>query len=192
MASGKQHIRKAVLRNRRLLDERTYAQRNKLLCVNADDFIDRTQPAFVHCFLPIVANREPDTWPIIERLVERGIQPVVSSTDFETETMSHFLYTEILQFENDRFGIPTPVDGETADLQKVDLVFIPLLAVDSLGNRVGYGKGYYDRLLPDMRPDVIKVGLNLCPTFDAFPFAEVQDVPVKHIITPFEIIDCKG
>ncbi len=190
MSAGKKHIRKAILRNRRLLDTRVYQKRNEQLLQNVLKVLALYLPKYVHCFLPISANREPNTWPIVKGFVDKEIQMVVSATDFESQNMTHFLYTDKLVFEDDKFGIPTPVSGVDADLQAIDLVFIPLLAADKKGNRIGYGKGYYDRLLPEMRKDVLKVGLNLCPTFDFFPFAEEQDVPLDCLVTPFEIIHC--
>ena len=105
--------------------------------------------------------------------------------------MTHYWHNDSLVFENDRFGIPTPVNGQPANTSEIDLVIIPLLAADKKGNRIGYGKGYYDRLLTEMRSDVLKIGVTLGPAFDHFTFAEPHDINLDYLITPFEVIMCK-
>ena len=44
--------------------------------------------------------------------------------------------------------------------EMIDVVFVPLLAYDKQGNRVGYGKGFYDKFLSECKPNVVKIGLS--------------------------------
>jgi len=191
MSDAKSKIRKGVLFNRRLLSPDIFQIRNKQVTDQLLEFCIKRQVESVHCFLPIARNKEVDTWQLISELVKEKIQVVVSATDFDNQTMSHYEYYENLKFEYDRFGIPTPVKGKNADLATVDLVIIPLLAADKKGNRVGYGKGYYDRLLTEMTSNVLKIGVTLGPLFDQFSFVEPHDICLDYLITPFEIVKCK-
>lgn len=50
-------------------------------------------------------------------------------------------------FKLNDFGIEEPSGGTEVDEEDIDMVLVPLLAFDTQGNRVGYGKGYYDRFL---------------------------------------------
>ena len=190
MSDAKAKVRKGVLFNRRLLDSEVFESRNAALTNRLFDFLQQQSVTSVHVFLPIAKNNEPNTWPVIEQLVEAGVTVVVSATDFERQIMTHYTYNESLIFENDRFGIPTPVNGEQADTSTIDAVIIPLLAADKKGNRIGYGKGYYDRLLTEMQSNLLKVGVNLGPTFDHFTFAEPHDISLDYLITPFEVVEC--
>lgn len=190
MSDAKRLIRKGTLINRRLLDPHVYEERNRQVVHRALQLATQLNAQCIHCFLAIERNREVDTWPIIREVTENQKSVVVSATDFDNHTMTHFFYSKELGFENDAFGIPTPVDGQSADLSKVDLVFIPMLAGDKLGNRIGYGKGYYDQLLAATNAEVVKVGLTLAPLFDQFRFAEPHDIALDYIITPFECIKC--
>ena len=61
-------------------------------------------------------------------------------------------------------GIPEPEQAIEADFSKVDLVLVPLCAADKMGNRIGYGGGFYDRLLSNS--NTMKVGLSLSPLLD--------------------------
>jgi 5-formyltetrahydrofolate cyclo-ligase len=68
------------------------------------------------------------------------------------------------------------------------MVVVPLLAVDSNGQRVGYGAGFYDRFLETTKPTVFTVGLSqfsilVEPISDVLP----TDIPIQQVITPLTI-----
>ena len=72
-----------------------------------------------------------------------------------------------------RFGIPEPENGGRIDPRRLDIVLTPLVAFDARGNRLGMGKGYYDRTLQGLRatdPAVLAIGV-------AFALQEVERVP---------------
>lgn len=190
MFEPKYVVRKGTLFNRRMLSDAEWQLRNTQACEHAQNLLIEKKVNCFHLFLPIKRNKEADLWQVLSGAIARGNQVIVSATDFEKQTMSHFLYTNDLVFEEDRFGIPTPRGGEPADLSQLDLIFIPMLAGDKYGNRVGYGKGYYDRLLNDMPSDLLKVGVSLNTLFDRFTFAEEHDIALDYVITPHELIKC--
>lgn len=176
----KDKVRRGVLHNRQLLAEHVYAQRCQQVMHHSMQLLAERHITCVHTFLPIVKNREVNTWPLLEQF--QG-QVILSVTDFRSRTMHHVQYQPGMEMVTDRLGIPTPVGGEAADLATVQAVLIPLLAADKAGQRIGYGQGYYDRLLPLM-PAALKVGLSLAPLFDAFLFAEPHDQPLNCCVTP--------
>ncbi len=79
------------------------------------------------------------------------------------------------------FRIEEPDGDEVADVDTIDLVIVPAVAYDHQGNRVGRGKGYYDRLLSRIKAVKIGVGYDfqLFDTIDAEP----HDIPVDIVIT---------
>jgi 5-formyltetrahydrofolate cyclo-ligase len=96
-----------------------------------------------------------------------------------------------------RFGIPEPVTPHEwfAPFQ-LDLVFVPLLAFDRRGNRLGYGGGYYDRsfafLKDQLRPtEPLLVGIAY--DFQELPQIDPErwDVSLDFIATDRELIDCR-
>ena len=103
--------------------------------------------------------------------------------------MTHFLLTENTKFIKNAYNIPEPVDGIEVPVSKIEVVFVPLLAFDSKGNRVGYGKGFYDTFLSECQPGTIKIGLSL---FDAEPIIEDTsdiDVSLDYCVTPGRIYE---
>ena len=74
-------------------------------------------------------------------------------------------------------------DQRRAEVQELDLLVIPGLAFDRQGGRLGYGKGYFDRLLPGARPDALLAAVAFeCQLFDAVPM-QPYDVRVDAVIT---------
>jgi 5-formyltetrahydrofolate cyclo-ligase len=65
----------------------------------------------------------------------------------------------------------------------LDLIIVPGVAFDRLGGRIGHGKGYYDRLLTQVRPDAVTVGI--CFECQLFPEAprSAHDVPMDLVVT---------
>ena len=63
-----------------------------------------------------------------------------------------------------------------------------MLIFDLKGNRIGYGKGYYDRFLQECRQDVLKVGLTSNVPLDLIPGVEEHDMPLDYCIYPYGVL----
>jgi 5-formyltetrahydrofolate cyclo-ligase len=92
-------------------------------------------------------------------------------------------------FSFNRYHIAEPVNGEVISPEKIDMIFVPLLAFDQLGYRVGYGKGYYDRYISRCRPDVLKVGFSFFEPIPAIEDINQFDVPLSLCITPMRVYE---
>lgn len=180
----KSYLRKVILQYRILADGFLYAQRNEQLCHEVTKFIVRKEIKKAHAFLAIKKNNEPDISPLFERLWREDRQVVVSKTDFMFKQMRHYLLDAKTDLEVNKKGIPEPVDAQEVTLDDLDAIFVPLLVSDRQGYRIGYGGGYYDRLLAETNS--LKVGLSLSPPVDAILQKEDWDIPLDYLITPFK------
>lgn len=143
--------------------------------------------SYYHLFLSISEKREINTEFILHVLQGKDKNVVVSRSNFETFDLTNYLLTDSTVLKKNFYGIPEPVDGIEIAPHKIEVVFIPLLAFDEKGNRIGYGKGFYDRFLSSCTGETIKVGLSF---FEAEPFiTEVSemDVPLDYCVTPSKI-----
>ena len=146
------------------------------------------QMASIHVYLPINSKYEVDTWPIIKDLwaKERRVAvPVMDSVEHRVISCELVPFTKLQ--ENHR-KVPEPVERKIFDDKSLDIVLAPLLAIDKLGYRVGYGKGYYDRFLKTLSKKVLKVGLSFFPPVDRISDIDPWDIAMDYCITPKEII----
>lgn len=100
---------------------------------------------------------------------------------------------DILPYDRSRlalgaFHIEEPQGDETCSMDDIEMVVVPAVAYDSAGNRVGRGKGFYDRLLADT--SALKVGVGYSFQCVESIDAEPHDVRVDIVITPDGIIRC--
>jgi 5-formyltetrahydrofolate cyclo-ligase len=101
--------------------------------------------------------------------------------------MHHFLLTDNTKIRKNEYNIPEPLDGIEVPPSKIEVVFIPLLAYDSHGNRVGYGKGFYDIFLSECHPETIKIGLSFFEPESIIEDVAVNDIRLDYCITPNKI-----
>src|SRR5258708_1646805 len=105
--------------------------------------IQLSKSGCLHLFLPIRNTNEVDTYLIFNELVKKfsNLTIAVSKSNFEEYTMQFFKYTMDTKLIENAFGISEPEEGEFVNPEQLDLVLVPMIAVDKLGNRIGYGKG---------------------------------------------------
>jgi 5-formyltetrahydrofolate cyclo-ligase len=139
---------------------------------------------YYHIFLPIEEQKEVNTEFILNILSGKDKNIVISKSNFETLEMTHYLLTDNTKIKKNSYNIPEPIDGIEISSEKIDVVFVPLLAFDKLGNRVGYGKGFYDRFLSGCREHVIKIGLSFFEAEDLIEDTNPKDVKLDYCVIP--------
>jgi 5-formyltetrahydrofolate cyclo-ligase len=146
--------------------------------------LDIWDHSFYHIFLSITRHKEVNTEYLLNILSGKDKHIVVSKSDFKDHTMSHFLLTDGTNLLVNNMGIPEPENGLPVEVSAIDVVFVPLLAYDENGHRVGYGKGFYDRFLKSCRPDCLKIGLSFFKAETLISDASKDDIPMDFCVTP--------
>lgn len=142
---------------------------------------------FYHVFLSIESHKEVNTDYILTILSGKDKHVVISKSNFTTGDLSHFLLTDNTKIKKNKWNIPEPVNGISIQVQQIDVVFVPLLAFDDFGNRVGYGKGFYDKFLSKCKPSTIKIGLSFFESVGTIDDISETDVPLNYCVTPNKI-----
>jgi 5-formyltetrahydrofolate cyclo-ligase len=148
--------------------------------------IDLTTVKCIHLYLPIIAQNECNTYPIIEYIQKNHpqINIALPKANFENGHMDAMLFNVGTPLVKNNLGIAEPIDGEIIDPKAIDMIICPLLAFDLKGNRVGYGKGFYDRFLKKCKADVIKLGISYFEPVESILDFNEFDLPLSSCITP--------
>jgi 5-formyltetrahydrofolate cyclo-ligase len=139
---------------------------------------------YYHLFLTIAEQKEIDTEFILQVLAGKDKEIVISKCEFSTLGMIHYLLTDNTKIKKNSYNVPEPIDGIEVPDAKIDVVFVPLLAYDKDGNRVGYGKGFYDNFLSKCKPETIKIGLSFFPPEEIINGISENDVKLDYCVTP--------
>lgn len=160
------------------IEDQSLAIANRLLQ------LDIWENTYFHLFLTIEEQKEVDTEFVLQILAGKDKEIVVAKSDFDTLAMTHFLLTDNTKFQKNQYNIFEPVDGIEVPPSKLDVVFVPLLAYDSNGNRVGYGKGFYDKFLSQCKEEVIKVGFSFFEPEENITDVSPNDILLDYCVTP--------
>jgi 5-formyltetrahydrofolate cyclo-ligase len=146
-----------------------------------------------HCVMsysPIQVQNEYDTILPEEYFIFRKenvaiAYPIINR---ETDTMVSYIVADGTEFELNEYGIAEPVGGVKLNPKDISVMFVPLIAFDKNGYRVGYGKGYYDKFIKLCNPNMIKIG------FSFFEPVEIDDIneydqKLNYCITPEKIYE---
>lgn len=125
---------------------------------------------FIYCSV----KSEAATGELIERLLAEGRQVCVPQ--IRGGVMRSVPYAPLVR---DAFGIPAPRGGEDT---ACDVAFVPLLAVDGRGVRLGYGGGYYDAYFA-RRPQTVRVGYCFEAQRTRLLPKEAWDKPLHAVVT---------
>jgi 5-formyltetrahydrofolate cyclo-ligase len=180
----KKGLRKYVLAYRQMLAPAEYERRNRFICQKVREYVYSGSYHALHVFLPILRNKEPDLRGIFDELWADHIRLFTSVTDFKEKEMRHYEIHPSTKYVEGALGIPVPIEAPEVDIHEVDIVFVPLLMIDKRGHRLGYGGGYYDRLLKNFGGH--SVGISLSSPVD-YLHVDPWDRPVDKTIfyTPF-------
>ncbi len=181
-------LRRDALARRDALNELFRREASARIATDLARMLVSSNARFVHCYISF--RSEVETRPLIEDMLARGLRVVVPvvNGDGSENTLIHSELRDLSKLRTGAFGLPEPEERTEVDLEELDAVIVPMVAFDRHGTRLGYGKGFYDRFLRQLPPEVQRIGL-------AFGMQEVSHIPalphderVSTIITENEQI----
>ena len=138
-----------------------------------------------HIFISISKYNELDTSYIINKL--KSEQKIIIVPKISNNELVHIAINDETKFGLNEYGIKEPNDGNHFIIENLDIIFIPLLAFDIEGHRVGYGKGYYDRFLKLANNSTLKIGLSFFDPINKILDIDDNDVKLDYCVTPKQV-----
>ena len=187
----KQELRSIYLGKRGKLSESEYDRLCRMIIENFFNHGNLASVGTLHTYLAVLEKKEADTWPILDRLKRESPHVRISVPKMNGNELEHYYYEGLHQLDQNQYGIFEPMHGTSTDLSRIDAVVVPLLVADKEGNRLGYGRGFYDRFLNLCPAHCRKIGLSLFNLEDKIP-ADEWDVKLDLMITPFGAVKPVG
>ena len=138
-----------------------------------------------HIFISISKYNELDTSSIINKL--KSEKKIIIVPKISNNELVHIAINDETEFGLNEYGIKEPNDGNHFIIENLDIIFIPLLAFDIEGHRVGYGKGYYDRFLKLTNNSTLKIGLSFFDPINKIQDIDDNDVKLDYCVTPKQV-----
>lgn len=136
-------------------------------------------------YLPL--GNETQTQMIVKKCFEDGKKVLLPVTDAKTYEITAHILSPDDSLKKGAFSVSEPESGAEFDKRKIDLIIVPGIGFTKKGDRIGFGKGCYDRFLADYKG----ITLGLCYDFQVVDFqGSGDDIPVDYLITPSGITDC--
>ena len=186
MNNNKFFLRKSFKKQRSLLDINQVQGLSKRIFENLLE-LNVWEKSFYHLYLSNEINNEVETDEIVNLLFmknKRVFVPKILGKDLLNIEISNNT-----NYSLNQLGIREPMSSNQKDASLLEVIFVPLLIFDKLGHRVGYGGGYYDKFLGNIKDDVLKVGLSLFDPIDEIQDIEKHDISLDYIITPKRVYD---
>jgi 5-formyltetrahydrofolate cyclo-ligase len=184
MISEKNKARKKVLSGLAKLDEKDIKKHSAAIYqdILKKDFLKGKKN--IHCYASF--GWEIDTCMLLLEIIKRNGFALVPF--IEENKIFHAKVYDIKDLRIGKYHIYEPIDKKRY-LGKCDMFFVPGVAFDNKGNRLGRGKGFYDSFLS--HKEGIRIGLaNDCQLLDAAP-NESKDIKMDYIFTENKFIVCK-
>src|SRR5690554_4976338 len=186
--ASKTELRKLYRQKRFQLGSEKIASLSEQVVKNALLYLaDKPHIHHIHVFLPIKPLHELNTFPLINALMRQKKAIYTSISDHERHEMKTVKLTDNQDLIADKHGIPVPAEWQHGDNSLIQLIFMPLLAYDLNGHRLGYGKGFYDKFLSQFSKEVVKAGLSLFSPENRIP-VEPHDISLDICINPNGIV----
>jgi 5-formyltetrahydrofolate cyclo-ligase len=184
----KSESRKIVIQRRQEIGGAEINRKTLRIIKRLEDIDEFRYSKVVHCY---VASRpgEVDTKTLIDHMVGQGKSVILPKLNSKTKSFRRFHFMGWDSLIKNCEGYWEPKLGTDEDLSDIDLFIVPTLAISSTGYRVGYGRGYYDKLLSKSFAPKISLAFE----FQIFEYIEIHqhDVRIDKIVTEMRIIETR-
>jgi 5-formyltetrahydrofolate cyclo-ligase len=182
----KAELRKKYTQKRKALSTDEAFLLSQKIFENFIQYFNPKESEKVHVFIPIPARMEIDTQIFIDYFLAQNIRVYVPK--IVTDKLIAIEIFEDTVFETNSWGISEPVSNDDSGENYFHYVITPLLYCDKKGNRVGYGKGFYDGLFQSISSETKKIGVNYFDPDEYVDDVWENDIPLDYLVTPTDVL----
>jgi len=188
----KERIRKEILANRRRLSEETVTGKSRKIKKSLFELPEFEKAKTVMFY--VSKGREVRTEEMIRESLKMGKKVAVPISKVEKRDLLPSLLTDYGELVPGTYGILEPREREqrAISLEEIGLIIVPGVAFDRQGNRIGFGRGFYDNFLGKVPANVFRLGLAFqLQVVEELPFEE-RDVPMDGVVTEKKVYRAHG
>lgn len=185
-AQVKEQLRKKYLTIRSSLSREESESLSEQIIQHVINLPEFQQADTIHTYIPLIKNREVDTFGLLEHCFKEKKTIAVPKME-GNGLMSHHKISSAEQLSENQWGILEPDHEDELSISDIDCIIVPMVAGDHRKNRIGYGKGYYDRFLGAVKTFRIGLTYNCTLAWKSLP-VESFDQPMDRIITETVVI----
>ncbi len=177
----KSELRSLYLDKRKSLPQEEIQKQSDIICKFILQNFDLAKLRSILSYSAIPTQHELDISCMHSKAVENSLEvylprvsgkflecvPIIGSTDYVVNS----------------WNIKEPL-GKAVDNPAIDICFVPMVYCDPLGNRIGYGKGYYDRFFGTSNKDLIKIGISAFPPKENIDDVDSKDIAMDAVLIP--------
>lgn len=182
----KAELRKKYMQQRKALSTDEAFLLSEKIFENFITYFKPEQGEKVHIFIPIFDRKEINTQLFIDYFFKQNIRVFVPKV-----VADQLIHIEIFPdtiFETSHWGIPEPISNKDSGETFFHYVITPLLYCDKKGNRIGYGKGFYDGFFESISQEVKKIGVNYFNPDENIDNVWENDIPLDYLVTPTDVL----
>lgn len=183
---SKSEIREVLLSKRSSIPPEEYAKKSRKIISRLTQTDAFRQASVIHLYISMNQRNEVNTFPLIEKLLTAGKKLVVPVMNMDNGSLKHVQIDSTDKLKENEWGVMEPESGEEYPAKKLDLIIVPMVGADENRNRMGYGKGYYDRFLSSVDCPAIGLVFEDC-VLPELP-VEPHDRKLSAVITENRII----
>ncbi|WP_262686035.1 5-formyltetrahydrofolate cyclo-ligase [Chryseobacterium nematophagum] len=153
---------------------------------NFVDYFSPVEDQKIHIFIPIKKFNEINTFMFITYFLSQNIRVFVPKV-IDNKLINIEIFEDTV-FESNPWGILEPISNRDSEETHFHYIITPLLYCDFKGNRVGYGKGFYDTFFQGISPESKKVGINYFSPNEMIEDVWENDISLHYLVTPNEVL----
>lgn len=189
MKQSKNYVRKLLLGRRNSLKPEEIKEKSRIIIEKLKGLNQFKNAGIILAYM--YTRSEVVTGDLINEVIKDGRTACLPLVVEDQKRLDVFrIYNLETDVHAGNYGIyePEPLPERRVELDELELVIVPGVGFDIRKNRIGYGRGYYDKLMENLRPDIVKIGLAYeCQVVSELP-VEKTDIKMDIIVTERRII----